>query len=202
MIAILNYGVGNIMSIANILKKKGIPAVLTQDVQVINAAERIILPGVGSFDHCIQQLRNAPFYEYLHQWVFEDKKPVLGICVGMQMLFNSSEEGIEPGLGWINGQVVRLDASIPDIKIPHMGWNQVASTHQSVLFEHLEHPKYYFVHSYYAQPTDESDVAGTAEYGTRFTVAVRRDNIYGVQFHPEKSHRYGMQLLTNFANLT
>jgi imidazole glycerol-phosphate synthase subunit HisH len=202
MIAILNYGVGNIMSIANILKRNGIPAVLTQDVTEINAAERIILPGVGSFDHCMQQLYKAPFYEYLPRWAFEEKKPILGICVGMQMLFESSEEGSESGLGWIKGKVVKFDANIAPIKIPHMGWNYVADTNNSSLFEGLERPKYYFVHSYYAQPTESQDIAATAEYGAPFTVAVRHGNIYGVQFHPEKSHRYGMQLLTNFANLS
>ena len=200
MVAILDYGIGNITSIFNMLKKIGASPVITHSPEIIGKSEKIILPGVGHFDYCMQQLKKAPFYDLLQQKVLQDKVPIIGVCVGCQMLMEKSEEGAEPGLGWIKGNVVRFKTnqmSTPQ-KVPHMAWTDVMPVNSNRLFEGLEHPRFYFVHSYHLV-CDVQYITATANYGYNFVAAVQKDNIMGVQFHPEKSHKFGMKLYSNFA---
>ncbi|MBK9255860.1 MAG: imidazole glycerol phosphate synthase subunit HisH [Saprospiraceae bacterium] len=201
MVAILNYNVGNIASINNMLNRIGIDSIITDDVEIINKATHLILPGVGSFDYCMSQIHKASFFNQLNKWIFDDKKIILGVCVGHQMLFEKSEEGDLPGLGWIKGKVVKFDSKI-SFRVPHMGWNYLSEFDKnSLLFKGFENPKFYFVHSYYTIPeSDEVSLAKT-EYGVNFTCSVGYENIFGVQFHPEKSHKYGMKLYENFAKI-
>jgi imidazole glycerol-phosphate synthase subunit HisH len=203
MISIVNYGVGNLASIKNMLKKAGFESVIAEDTDTIKNASKIILPGIGAFDHCMQQFNASGFREVVTKKTLNDKTPLLGICVGLQMLMEDSEEGVEPGLGWIKGSTVKFRKDkVGDLKIPHMGWTNVRSARQSALTNNLgEDPRFYFVHSYHVKPADSSDELLIANYGYDFTAAVSRENIYGVQFHPEKSHKYGMEILGNFARL-
>lgn len=201
MIAIVNYGVGNLTSIYNMLRKISVDAVITSDAGEIARASRIILPGVGAFDHCMQQFNGSGLRELVTKRALEEKVPLLGICVGMQMLTGGSEEGKEPGLGWISGITVRFSREkVGDLKIPHMGWTDVSPKKDSGMVARFSDDyRFYFVHSYHVVTDDAADILLTAEYGYPFTAAVERGNIRGVQFHPEKSHRFGMQLLQNFA---
>jgi imidazole glycerol-phosphate synthase subunit HisH len=200
MVAILDYGIGNVSSILNMLKKAGAAAKITSDPAFIQEADKLILPGVGHFDYCMQQLQKASFHDLLQRRVLEEKVPILGVCVGCQMLMESSEEGNEKGLGWIEGKVVKFDRNLlsPKMKIPHMGWNDIHPVDACMLYENIEEPRFYFTHSYHLVCKDTSKVTATSEYGYSFTASVRQDNIMGVQFHPEKSHRFGMQLYQNF----
>ena len=202
MVTIADYGVGNLASIQNMLKKTGVACRISAGREEIETAERLILPGVGAFDACASRLRASGLIPVLEQKVLVDKVPVLGICVGMQLLLDGSEEGTEPGLGWIPGRVVKFrQQDLPEgYKVPHMGWREVeAAADCSLLRGMHDDPRFYFVHSYHAEAAREQDVLMTAAYGYRFTAAVRNGNIAGVQFHPEKSHRFGMQLLKNFS---
>ena len=186
------------------LKKAGEDAVITDDQKVVAKATKIILPGVGHFDFGMRKLRSSTFYEALNKKALEDKVPVLGICLGAQMLLESSEEGNETGLGWIKGKNKRFDFSgvKENLPVPNMGWQDVHFTKQTPLNAGIEnYPRYYFVHSYVMGCDDKVDVLGVSHYGYDYTVAVQHQNIYGVQFHPEKSHRFGMQLLKNFAQI-
>lgn len=203
MIAIIDYSMGNVASIARMLKKLGIDSILTRDPDEISAAEKLILPGVGAFDTGMRKLRDTEIKGVLQQIVVEERKPVLGICLGMQLLFNRSEEGVEPGLGWIDGDVKRFRFSGEQKeRVPHMGWNLVMPSPGIPLFAELtKDARFYFVHSYFADPIDTSDIAATTQHGFKFCCAVSRGNIHGVQFHPEKSHKFGLQLLKNFAAL-
>lgn len=200
MVAILDYGIGNVSSILNMLNKAGAIAKITSDPAQIQEADKLILPGVGHFDYCMQQLRKSSFHDLLQHRVMVEKVPILGVCVGCQMLMESSEEGVEKGLGWIEGKVVKFDRSrlSPKMKIPHMGWNDIQPLNGCRLYENIEEPRFYFTHSFHLVCKDESKVTGTSEYGYTFTASVKQDNIMGVQFHPEKSHRFGMQLYQNF----
>lgn len=202
MITIVDYGAGNLASIQNILKKTGASCVITSDEQVLRQATRIILPGVGAFDSCAGQLRASGLIPVLEEKVLGEKVPVLGICVGMQLLFSGSEEGRLPGLDWIPGSVVKFDTSKMEqgMKIPHMGWTDVVSPNGDCdLLQNMhDAPRFYFVHSYHVRVDDSAHTLMTARYGYDFPAAVRKDNITGVQFHPEKSHRFGMQLFKNF----
>lgn len=201
MITIVDYGAGNIFSIQNMLKKLGTEAIVGSDPAAIENADKLILPGVGAFDTCAGKLMQSGLQESLQQSVIEKKTPVLGICVGMQLMTVGSEEGVLPGLGWIKGQTVKLkQQDLPALyKIPHMGWSEIELNKSSNLFDGLyDEPRFYFVHSYYVQPVNTEDILAYTTYGKRITVSVERGNILGVQFHPEKSHRYGMRLLENF----
>ena len=201
MIAVVDYGVGNLGSILNMYRKLGMSASTVRDPGSIAAADRLILPGIGAFDACVSRLRDSGLEQPVREAVARGV-PLLGICVGMQMLTAGSEEGSLPGLGLINARTVRFRPDDPDLKVPHMGWNEVRWQAPDPLIEALEDPaRFYFVHSYYVDCADAADQLGTTSYGHDFAAAVRHGRTYGVQFHPEKSHRYGLRLLGNFARV-
>jgi imidazole glycerol-phosphate synthase subunit HisH len=201
MIAIVDYGVGNLSSITNMFKKVGVQATITSSAAQIRDASKIILPGMGAFDNCMRLYHESGIGQVVSEKVLRDKVPFLGICVGLQMLMSSSQEGALPGLGWINGETVRFNSvqMTEKQKIPNMGWLDIHPKKLSPLMDGLEDARFYFAHSYHVKESESSDALATAHYGYDFTVAIERDNIMGVQFHPEKSHRFGMRLLKNFA---
>ncbi|PIQ15649.1 MAG: imidazole glycerol phosphate synthase subunit HisH [Flavobacteriales bacterium CG18_big_fil_WC_8_21_14_2_50_32_9] len=204
MISIINYNAGNIKSIQNMLKRIGVKSMICSSAEEIEQADKLILPGVGHYDHGMKNLHQSGLIEILNKKVREDKTPLLGICLGAQLLGNKSEEGIEKGLGWIDMDVIKFDKKklSSSLKIPHMSWNEIKINKPSALLEGLNNDsRFYFVHSYHMQPNDKTDILTTTNYGYNFTSAIEKDNIYGVQFHPEKSHKFGMQLLTNFSNI-
>lgn len=203
MIAIIDYKMGNVQSIANMFKKIGVRAKVTADIDEIKEADKLILPGVGYFDYAMNILRNMPYFEDLNQQVLVEKKKILGICLGAQLMLKGSEEGQPtPGLSWVDGEVVKFKVDNLGLRVPHMGWNDVTLHGHNDLIKNLtEEPRFYFVHSYYFNLTNEQDILLTSDYGHTFTSGFAKDNIFGVQFHPEKSHKYGMQLLKNFAEL-
>ena len=199
-IAIVDYGLGNLGSVANMLKKIGVPAKVTSDAAELRAARALVLPGVGHFDTGMRNLVASGLKAVLDELVLQAKVPVLGICLGMQLMARRSDEGSEPGLGWIAADVKRFDFPAGTrLAVPHMGWNELEPRDEA-LFRGLEAaPRFYFVHSYHLVCDAERDVAGWATYGYRFAAAVHQGSIYGTQFHPEKSHRFGMTVLKNFA---
>ena len=202
MIVIIDYGMGNLGSIANMLKKVGVPAVISSDPAVVEKADRLILPGVGAFDAGIKNLATRDLIPLLNFRVLEQKTPILGVCLGMQLLCKRSEEGQLPGLGWLDAEAVRFKfgSNTANLKIPHMGWNSLAVCQPHSLFANLEaENRFYFVHSYHVVCADQSNVLAQTNYGFDFASAVVKDNILGVQFHPEKSHKFGMHLYKNFA---
>lgn len=201
MIAIIDYDVGNIAAVANMLRRLGIDNKITCKPQEVESAERIILPGNGAFDACMKNLRASGLIPLLERKVIQQKTPLLGICVGAQMLGFASEEGIEPGLGWLNMRV-RKFPKLPGLRVPHMGWTEVRPNNAGhyLTSEMESETRFYFVHSYFMDPECSGDVLMTSDYGFEFPSAVARNNIAGVQFHPEKSHRFGKRLLSAFAN--
>ena len=204
MIVVIDNDVGNIGSILNMLKKVGATAICSSDTDTIENAEKLILPGVGSFDKAVAKLNVSGVVPVLNRKVIENQTPVLGICLGMQLFAKKSEEGKIKGLGWIDATVKRFDfeEGVSNLKIPHMGWNRVDIRNESPLFADMhENHRFYFVHSYHIECHDEHDVAGLTHYGYPFVSMIQKENILGVQFHPEKSHRYGMQVLKNFAEI-
>ncbi len=203
MIVIVDYGMGNSASILNMIRKAGGSAVISSSLDDIKQASAIILPGVGSFDNGIRKLRSQGFMELIEDKVIREKVPFLGICLGMQLLFDSSEEGNENGLGWITGDVKKFDFATDELKkslkVPHMGWNDAQPLKESKLMPTSDSEyRYYFVHSFHVECADRADVTATTNYGYDFTCAVQKDNVYGVQFHPEKSHKFGMELFKRF----
>jgi glutamine amidotransferase len=204
MITIIDYGLGNVLAFVNVYKRENIPVKVARTAADLVGATRLILPGVGSFDHAMVQLTQSGMRAPLEAMVVQDKVPVMGICVGMQMLADGSDEGTEPGLGWVPGRVRKFDPShLPaGTLLPHMGWNDVHPTSPDGLFRELEqNARFYFLHSYYFECADGADALARTDYGPEFSCAVRRDNVYGVQFHPEKSHHFGARLLSNFASI-
>ena len=200
-IHILDYGVGNLGSIQNMLTKLGAEALITSDVNAIDHATKLILPGVGAFDAGMNQLNGSGLRSALDAAVLQRRVPVVGICLGMQLMTVSSEEGQMPGLGWVPAKTIRfLPASNETMKVPHMGWSVVTKEKQSPVLELLDDdPRFYFVHSYHVSCHDRTDVLLTAQYGSiSFDAAFEHENILGLQFHPEKSHRFGMTLLKAF----
>ena len=205
MIAIINYGLGNINAFVNVYKKLGIELKIALSSSDLTGSTKIILPGVGSFDYAMSRLNASGMRPAIDQMVLHEHIPVLGICVGMQMLALSSEEGVLPGLGYIDGVVRKFDETkmTAKLNLPHMGWNDVIPSPGSKLFNGIEDkPLFYFLHSYYFDCNNMEDSIAKADYGGEFVCAVNHQNIYGVQFHPEKSHQYGIQLLKNFALLS
>lgn len=205
MIAIVNYGSGNIQAIANIYSRLNVPFAIASTPAELDSADRILLPGVGAFDQAMRELEASGLRTALDRKVLTDRIPILGICVGMQLLAKGSEEGEMPGLGWIDGVVRRFDEAQfhQATHLPHMGWNTVTPVRESPLFKDVDLTTgYYFLHSYYFSCDDATDELARTEYGAPFTCAVQRGHISGVQFHPEKSHHAGVQLLKNFALLT
>lgn len=201
MIVIVDYKMGNLGSILNMLKKIGAAAIISADPSVIGKAEKLILTGVGAFDNGMKNLDDLGFIPIIEEKVLHQKIPVLGICLGMQLMTQSSEEGKLPGLGWIDAKTVRFrhDPS-EDLKVPHMGWNTVSVRKESALFKEMcLDPRFYFAHSFHAVCYNVKDVLAITQHGYDFVSAFQRNNIMGVQFHPEKSHTYGMRLLKNFA---
>lgn len=204
MITIVDYGLGNIQAFVNVYKRLHIPVTVARLPEDLSAATKLILPGVGAFDHAMERLNASGMRATLDELVLEKKIPVIGICVGMQMLADSSEEGSLPGLGWVPGRVrhFRSVAELTKLPLPHMGWNDVESVLGHALFRGLEaDTRFYFLHSFYFECAQEAHVAARTEYGLNFSCAVSVENIYGVQFHPEKSHHFGVALLKNFAEL-
>lgn len=208
MITIVDYGLGNVRAFCNVYHRLGIGVSLVQTADELSKAVKLILPGVGAFDWAMLRLKQSGMRERLDELVLERGIPVLGVCVGMQMMASSSEEGTSPGLGWIDGRVRRLGRGIDDVKdssaapqLPHIGWNSVRATNGQELFADISDPRFYFLHSYYYEPLVDSSGLAVTNYIHQFASAVGRNNIYGVQFHPEKSHLAGIQLLKNFAEL-
>lgn len=204
MIAIIDYGSGNVGAIANIYTQLKIPHKITGDLKELEEAERYILPGVGAFDATMSYLNQSGMVALLNEQVLVRRKKVLGICVGMQILAESSEEGVLPGLGWIPGRVRKIDASSLSAppRLPHMGWNTVAPRPGALLFEGVDEAQgFYFLHSYHFEAADDKDVSATVDYGRKLVCGVARDNVYGMQFHPEKSHANGVTVFRNFAGL-
>jgi glutamine amidotransferase len=200
MILILDYGLGNPESVKNMLKKIGVRAEISSDANLMKQATLLIIPGVGHFATAMHNIHSLGLFNSLHEYAINKQGYVLGICLGMQLFFNRSEEGGANGLGWIDGEVVSL-ADYINLKVPHMGWSSIIPSSKCSLFE-LEDkkPRYYFVHSYFVNCSDEMNIIGTCEYGINFTCAVQKDNITGVQFHPEKSHLFGVKFFNNYLN--
>lgn len=203
LITIVNYGLGNLGSIVNMYKRLGMLAVSTSDPVEIVRADKLILPGVGHFDAAMRKIEELGLRDVLDRKVLHEGTPILGICLGMQLLTNGSEEGSLPGLGWIDAETTRFRfPDNPDLKVPHMGWNLVKVSNPSPITQGFDEEfRYYFVHSYNVQVKDSRHSMLRTTYGVGFESGIQRDNIFGVQFHPEKSHKFGMQLLRNFAAL-
>lgn len=201
MITIVNYGLGNLGSIVNMFKRIGVASKVSNHLEEIERAEKLLLPGVGAFDIAMTMINEKGMMEVLNKKALVDQIPVLGICLGMQLLTRSSEEGKLPGLGWIEADTRRF-AIGNGLNVPHMGWNKVIPSTPSLLTCNLpDEARFYFVHSYHVHVDDERNSILKCNYGISFDAAIQRDNIYGAQFHPEKSHRFGMQLLKNFAEI-
>jgi glutamine amidotransferase len=204
VITILDYGVGNVLAFVNVYKRLNIPVKVAKSKNDLVKATKIILPGVGSFDNAMQQLEKSDILPSIEKLVINQGMPFLGICVGMQILSRSSDEGALSGLGWIDANVRKFDKSLmPEgTCLPHMGWNDVEPLGDAALFKGLEHDaRFYFLHSYYFECNEKTNIIAETDYGGLFSCAVLKDNIYGVQFHPEKSHHYGSQLLKNFSDI-
>lgn len=202
MITIVNYGMGNLGSMLNMLKRIGVEARIESEPTEIEKSEKLILPGVGSFDAAMSRINNVSgLRDILESKARVQKVPILGVCLGMQLLTQSSEEGKIAGLGWIPAKTIRFPKNI-GIKVPHMGWNVAIPQHQTFLTQNIEiEPRFYFVHSYFVQVENQAHSVMKTRYGLEFDSAIGFENIYGVQFHPEKSHRFGMQILKNFSEI-
>lgn len=197
MVVIIDYGLGNLGSIANMIKKIGYKSETSSDLNKIKNADKLILPGVGSFDKAMQNIEALGMVSLLNERVINEKVPILGICLGMQLMTKYSEEGRRHGLGWIDAQTTKFIS--PNLKIPHMGWNIIKHKKSSKLFDEFESEKrYYFVHNYYVEANQNDDILTTTPYTHNFVSSFEKGNIIGCQFHPEKSHKFGMTLLKNF----
>jgi imidazole glycerol-phosphate synthase subunit HisH len=201
-ITLVDYGVGNIKAFAHIYQRLNYSVEIAHSPKQIMDADRLVLPGVGAFDWAMERLNESGMRDALDEQVLNRKTPVIGVC-GMQMMANASEEGKLPGLGWIDAQVLKFKPLSNRLTpLPHMGWNDIVPVNNSSLFQGIIDPRYYFLHSYVVEPANVRDTSATATYGSSFTAAVENKNIYGTQFHPEKSHRWGIKLLQNFAEIS
>lgn len=203
MITIVDYGMGNLGSLSNMFKRIGVESEVTSDHEKLLAATKILLPGVGAFDAAMERINGGGFREILDKKALQDKIPILGVCLGMQLLTNSSEEGKLAGLGWIPATTTRFTfEKNSKLKVPHMGWNLIYEKNASSLTSDLPaEPRFYFVHSYFVKAENEKHVLATTIHGVEFNSIIQKDNIFGAQFHPEKSHKFGMKLLENFSRL-
>ncbi|EJI85745.1 imidazole glycerol phosphate synthase subunit HisH [Alishewanella aestuarii B11] len=205
MIALIDYGIGNLQAFLNLYQRLHIPVMVATTPEHIEQADKLILPGVGHFDHAMQLFNASVMKDAVVRRVTEQNVPIIGICVGMQMLAFSSEEGVEPGLGWVPGRVRSLKNALAhtQLPMPHMGWNDVVAAKDAPLFKSFnpDDTRFYFLHSYYFEPEQADFCMARCDYGISFSCAVRKGNVFGVQFHPEKSHHFGEQLLKNFAEL-
>lgn len=198
MIIIVNYGMGNLRSVEKAFNRIGVKAVISSKKKDLEKADKIILPGVGNFANGIVNLKKYEILDTLNKKVLKDKTPILGICLGMQLFTDWGEEGDTVGLGWIKGKTIRFKLN-NKLKVPHMGWNTINKQKSNVLLEKINSDSsFYFVHSYYVDCRDKKDILATTTYGVEFTSMIQKDNIYGSQFHPEKSHSSGLQILKNF----
>lgn len=205
MVTIVDYGVGNLASIANMARKAGTDCIISTDPTVVGRADKLILPGVGAFDRGMMNLEERGLIPVLNERVVERKVPTLGLCLGMQLMARGSEEGVRPGLGWLDANSVRFKTTsdAPALKVPHMGWNYIEPAATSALTDNLPpEPRFYFVHSYYLACDNPADVMCWTTYGDRFASGIHHDNLWGTQFHPEKSHSFGLALLRNFFALS
>lgn len=204
MITIVDYGLGNIRAFVNVYDRLNVKTKIAHSKDDLKDAQKIILPGVGAFDYAMSQLNASGMRDELEYQVLENKVPVMGICVGMQMLSKRSEEGRLEGLNWIDGEAKLFDVSLIPYKtqLPHMGWNSISVTKENDLLKDFnKSSRFYFLHSYYFYCNNKENVIAETQYGAQYASAVRKDNIYGIQFHPEKSHNNGITLLNNFAKL-
>lgn len=204
MIGIVNYGSGNIHAVSNIYKRLNIPHFISKETRDLASATHLVLPGVGAFDETMRILNNSGLKIFLDELVLEKQIPVMGICVGMQLLAEGSEEGDLEGFGWIKGTVKKFDPSTLKQKphLPHMGWNTVTIKRDNGIFEDIDHTQgFYFLHSYYFNCESSNDILGTTDYGINYASAVNHKNVYGMQFHPEKSHQNGVHLFKNFSKI-
>lgn len=203
MVTIVDYGMGNLGSILNMFKKIGVQAMITSDLEEISKAAKILLPGVGAFDAAISKIDERGLREVLNKKALTEKVPVLGICLGMQLLTNSSEEGKLPGLGWIQAKTTKFTFTKErNLTVPHMGWNEIKVANACTLTDNFyPEMRFYFVHSYFVSVNDQKHSMFKTTYGHEFDSGIHKDNIYGAQFHPEKSHKFGMRLFENFAKL-
>lgn len=204
MIGIIEYGLGNVSAFVNILKNLEVPHRIVRTKEDFNGVTKLILPGVGAFDHAVDLFNKSGMRKKVEELVLQKNMPVLGVCVGMQMMADSSEEGDREGLGWIKGMVIKfqlgkLNSGSP---LPHMGWNNLKINREEKLLNGLENSMFYFLHSYYLAPDNFGNVIGTTDYGLPFCSAIKHKNIYGIQCHPEKSHESGIRFLKNFSELS
>ncbi len=201
MISIVNYGMGNLGSVVNMFKRIGYPSMIVNQPEDLLSAKKILLPGVGAFDNAMKRINDSGFGEVLNQKALVEKVPILGICLGMQLLTRGSEEGNMKGLGWIEADTLRFP-NVEGLKVPHMGWNQVFQANPSVLTHDMtDNTRFYFVHSYHVKVDEEKNSILKCNYGVQFDAAIQNGNIFGAQFHPEKSHKFGMHFLENFAKI-
>ena len=201
MISIINYGLGNVLAFYNIYKKLNIESQVVSSSSELESATKIILPGVGSFDWAMDKLNKSGMRETLDHLVLEKNIPVMGICVGMQMMANSSEEGQKEGLGWFDAKVKKIKSD-KKIDLPHMGWNEINIKNDNTLFHGLQNnARFYFLHSYYFETNEDECILCETNYGGLFTSAAKKNNIFAIQFHPEKSHQWGECILKNFSKL-
>jgi glutamine amidotransferase len=200
-VTIVDYGMGNLASVKNMLRRVGVSSTITGDPGEIAHARKVLLPGVGSFDAAMREIESRGLRDVLDRKALHDRVPTLGICLGMQLITRGSEEGVRPGLGWVDASAHRFPRG-DGLKVPHMGWNVATPTRASPLTANLpDDPRFYFVHSYYVKADRPTDAILTANHGVTFDAALEAGNIFGAQFHPEKSHRFGMQVLANFASI-
>ncbi|OGQ06024.1 MAG: imidazole glycerol phosphate synthase, glutamine amidotransferase subunit [Deltaproteobacteria bacterium RIFCSPLOWO2_01_44_7] len=204
MIVVVDYGMGNVGSILNMIRKTGGSAIISGNLKDVEMAEKLVLPGVGAFDNGVKNLQDIGLWDILNHKVCKNKTPILGICLGMQLFTDGSEEGNLAGFGWVKAKTIRFrfKEDARQIKIPHMGWNQVFLKKSSPIFQEMhKEPRFYFVHSYHLICEEEQDVVSVTRYGHEFVSAIQKENIYATQFHPEKSHKYGLQLIRNFVEV-